>query len=400
MKLTPTESDLEARRAAVEAGRRIEAAREQGGTSAAQEMAESITTAQGTNSDGVTARVTTTESATAPADEGVEFVGLAMGGEPLPDLGVTESDTPARQPYEAPELTPLGTTAPEGAVFEQPTKVTGVEDGFATREKDGPARVVFTPEFVKDGMATALYALNHLGAFRAGERASEAGPIKAHEVRVLWFCGAFRPYSADWSGSEAFNRAQVFADALRAAGLTDVAVTNHPGGQNGAETGGGGVQTPEEGSEGIQTAQALAGACGATEVGDRFHMPPAHAGRDTYVDWKTREAGAVTMRAFFDEQQHADTFRDALLKRDDIAEVAATIPWGDGTGSDDMPDDLKEALGNLRDFMAKGLRKAQRRRARRAFVRRVGVQLLDGFLLGLGILAAFAVVGYVIGLTR
>ena len=178
-----------------------------------------------------------------------------------------------------------------------------------------------------------------------------------------------------------------------------MAVTNHPGGQNGAETGAEGVQTPEEGSEGIQTPQALAGACGAVSVGDRFRMDPAGPS-STYVDWKTREAGAVTMRAFFDEQQHADTFRDALLKRDDIAEVAATIPWGDGTGSDDMPDDLKEALGNLRDFMAKGLRKAQRRRARRAFVRRVGVQLLDGFLLGLGILAAFAVVGFIIGLTR
>jgi len=398
MKLTPTESDLEARRAAVEAGRRIEAAREQGGTSAAQEMAESITTAQSTDSEGLTARVTTTESTVATADEGVEFVGLAMGGEPLPDLGVSESDTPARQPYEAPELTPLGTTAPEGAVFEQPTKVIGVEAGFAVREKDGPAEVDFGPTSMADSEVLAGYAVG-MGAYRAGPRAGE-DRLHPHDVRVLWFNGAFRPYSADWSGSNAFSAAQGFADALRRGGMTDVAVTNHPGGENAAETGGEGVQTPEEGSEGMQTPQALAGACGATEVGDRFHMPPAHAGRDTYVDWKTRESGAVTMRAFFDEQQHADTFRDALLKRDDIAEVAATIPWGDGTGSDDMPDDLKEALGNLRDFMAKGLRKARRRAARRAFVRRVGVQLLDGFLLGLGILAAFAVVGYVIGLTR
>ena len=392
MKLTPTESDLEARRAAVEAGRRIEAAREQGGNSAAQDMADAIrreqglpavaevvTTAQGQNGEGLTARVTTTESAVIPADEGVEFVGLSMGGEPLPDLGVTETDTPARQPYEAPELTPLGTTAPEGAVFEQPTKVTGVEAGFAVREKDGPATVEFGPASMADSDVLAGYAVG-MGAYRAGPRAGEER-LHPHDVRVLWFNGAFRPYSADWSGSNALSAAQGFADALRRGGMTDVALTNHPGADLGAETGAEEVQTPEEGSEGIQTPQALAGACGAVSVGDRFRMDPAGPS-STYVDWKTREAGAVTMRAFFDEQQHADTFRDALLKRDD------------------MPDDLKEALGNLRDFMAKGLRKAQRRRARRAFVRRVGVQLLDGFLLGLGILAAFAVVGFIIGLTR
>ena len=400
MKLQPTESDLEARRAAVEAGRRIEAAREQGGNSAAQDMVDQIrseqglpalgevvTTVQGTNGEGLTARVTTTESTIASADdEGVEFVGLSMGGEPLPDLGATETDTPTRQPYEAPELTDLGTTAPEGASFEQPTKVTG--------EKDGPAVVEFSPASIADSEVLASYAIG-MGAFRAGVRVNE-DHLHAHDVRVLWFGGAFKPYSADWSGSDAFNRAQVFAEALRRGGMTDVAVTNHPGGETAPETGAEGVQAAEEGSADITTPQALAGACGAIEVGDRFRMLDVFAGRDTYVDWKTRENGGVTMRAFFDEQQNADAFRDALLKRTDIAEVAATIPWGvDGPAvSDTMPDELKEAMGNLRGFIAKGLRKAQRRRARREFIRRTGLKLVDGFLLGLGFAGGFVVVGY------
>lgn len=423
MKLTPTESDLEARRAAVEAGRRIEAAREQGGNSAAQDMADAIrreqglpavaevvTTAQGQNGEGLTARVTTTESAVIPADEGVEFVGLSMGGEPLPDLGVTETDTPARQPYEAPELTPLGTTAPEGAVFEQPTKVTGVEAGFAVREKDGPAQLTFTPEFVQDGMATALFALNRLGAFRAGERASEAGPIKPHEVRVLWFCGAFRPYSADWTGSDAFHRAQVFADALRDAGLTDVALTNHPGADLGAGNGGEGVQTPEEGSEGITTPQALAGACGAISVGDRFRMEAADADSSIYVDWRGSEPGAVHMRAFFAEVPHALGFCRALMQRGDVKEAVACIPAGDDEDRRAAAQAFAAEPGmgqQVVDQLRAAIRHVERRRIahrrRQAVVRFLKTALgtfVHGVLVGLGVLAAFAVVGYVIGLTR
>lgn len=469
---TPTQADLEARNAAAAAGRRIEAAREQGGDAAADAERDAIraelglqpmkrtetvsaTTADGTASvthtvtvqqgDGLTARVTSHEAAVMPTttaddDEGVEFVGMTMGGEPLPDA-VTEADTPApvdgRQPYEAPVLTHLGTldvtadgnvnlgtirvngALTTGATVHQPTKMTGEDHGFAVVEKDGPAQLTFTPDFVQDGMATALFAMNRLGAFRAGERASEDGPIKPHEVRVLWFCGAFRPYSADWSGSEAFNRAQQFADALRKAGLTDVAVTNHPGVQIEPETGGEGVQAAEEAPEGMQTPQALAGACGAISVGDRYSLETADTDSSIYVDWRGSTPGAVHMRAFFDEVQNALGFCRALMKRGDVKEAVARIPVSDGEQrraaaqafaaegmGQQVVDQLREATRDaaLSRVVHDQLKAAFRRHQRLQAIKLGAIQtvrtFVNGILLGFGILAAFAIAGVVMGLAR
>lgn len=428
---TPTQADLEARNAAAAAGRRIEAAREQGGDAAADAERDAIraelglpplgtaTATRVATTEGLTARVTTQEAAvvaaTADDDEGVEFVGMTMGGEPLPDA-VTEADTPApvdgRQPYEAPVLTPLGslrvdaegnvdlgTLRVNGAAFHQPTKVTGEDRGFAVVEKDGPAQLTFTPDFVQDGMATALFALNRLGAFRAGERASEDGPIKPHEVRVLWFCGAFRPYSADWSGSEAFNRAQQFADALRKAGLTDVAVTNHPGVQIEPETGGEGVQTAEEAPEGMQAPEQLARACGATEWGLRSAMDPLDPTATAFVDWRTTEAGVLAMRALFPEQRMADAFTEALLARDDIGEVTTSVQHG-FTMDDETRAQLDAAMERLRDHLQKAFAKARRRQAIKLAAIQCARTFLNGVLFGFGILAAFAIAGVVMGLAR
>ena len=408
--ITPTQDDLDARERAAAAGRRIEAARDAGGDAAADAERDAIRAEMGLTS--MLRTVTTTESAVVPAadlDEGVEVVGLTMGGEPLPTEGVTQPEAVAadgRQPYEAPVLTPLGAAAPEGATFHQPTKVTGEDQGYVTREKDGPLVLIRRD----DGKDTdrILDLAKHLGAFAAGPRAGE-DPLRPGQVRALWFNGAFRPFSADWSGSNAFTRASQFADALRSAGLNDVAVTSQTE-QKAENIGSEGVQAAEEAPAGMQTPQALAGACGAISVGDRFKMEAADPDSSIYVDWRGSEPGAVHMRAFFDEAPHALGFCRALMKRGDVKEAVACIPAStteerreaaqafaaDPALGQAAVTQLRAAIRVMEDA-----RKArERRRAIARWFAQACRTFLNGLLLGLGFLAGWAIVGVILGLLR